>query len=244
MKINLLIRTFVISNLYLSLFDVPNKLSSEFVELYIHNDNPEAKQEFIKIIEEFKKLYPDYAIHTVQEDENKQMFMSQFEMILYYNEDNKWTMLLDDDDQLYEDFQSLVPLIFDNPSNVCLKYKCKIVSKQVTANGWYQWHRIYPTNVLKLFYTYKDQVIAYLIRSIDSTKLSYWEDEIFCRLCGLFTGVMTKLFHHNAIVFNRYDHNAGYPLGYPKTTWMMPKVMLLRHNLLNNLLNIQYEKIL
>ena len=50
MKLNLLIRTFVISNLYLSLFDIPNKISSSFVELYVHNDNPDAKEEFIQVI--------------------------------------------------------------------------------------------------------------------------------------------------------------------------------------------------
>ena len=244
MKLNLLIRTFVISNLYRSLFDIPNKLKSDLVELYIHNDNPNAKEEFIKVIEEFTNKYPDYTIHTIQEEENQQMFMSQFNMIPYYNEDNEWTMLLDDDDQLHEDFEQNVHLIFSNPHDVCLQYKCKIVSNSRIANGIYQWHRIYPTEMLKEFYTHKDEVVQYLIEATGSTKLSYWEDEIFCRLCGIFTGVLTKLFDHYVIYFNKYDHEAGYPLGQPKFAWMMPKVMTIRHKLLTALLQLNYEKIL
>lgn len=245
MKLNLLIRTFVISNLYKSLFDIPSKLQPDLVELYIHNDNPDAKEEFQTVIEEFTNKYPNYVTHVVQEEENQQMFMSQFNMIPYYNKDNTWTMLLDDDDQLHEGVQDYLDLIFAASPKVCLKYRCKIQENNSQTSGWYLWHRIYPTEILNKFYDNREQVVDYLINAIGNTKLSYWEDEIFCKLCKIFTGVTTQLFNEHMIVFNRYDHTAGYPLGQPKCAWRMPEVMRLRSNLLKGLLKIiKHEKIL
>lgn len=244
MKLNLLIRTFVISNLYLSLFDIPNKISSSFVELYVHNDNPDAKEEFTQVIEEFTNKYPDYIIHTIQEEENQQMFMSQFNMIPYYNKSNQWSMLLDDDDQLHSDIESKLNLIFSTSPKVCLKYRCIVQKNDLQTSAWYLWHRIYPTEVLNQFYEKKDQVIKYLIDSIGTTKLSYWEDEIFCKLCNKFTGIETQLFDNHMIIHNKYEHTVGYPLGCPKCTLFMPKVMKLRRQLLNELFKINHENIL
>jgi transposase-like protein len=97
-KLNLLIRTYTLENLYTSLFDIPNKISYEFVELYIHNDNPERNLDFDIIIDEFQTKYPNYIIHKIYEKENQHMFMSFLNSIPYLNTNNTWTMLLDDDD--------------------------------------------------------------------------------------------------------------------------------------------------
>jgi len=65
MKLNLIIRTYVVENLYTSLFDVPNKIKSDNVELFVHNDNPDAVNEFNSIISEFIEKFPSYKITTI-----------------------------------------------------------------------------------------------------------------------------------------------------------------------------------
>lgn len=47
MKINIIIRAYTPENLLISLFDIPNKISSDLVDIYVHNDNPEKETEYL-----------------------------------------------------------------------------------------------------------------------------------------------------------------------------------------------------
>lgn len=69
-RLNVILRTYDLENLYNSLFDIPNKASGDLLDICVHNDNPDRKDEFYKIIEEFKTKYPDYSITIIQEEES------------------------------------------------------------------------------------------------------------------------------------------------------------------------------
>lgn len=88
MKFNVLIRTYLVQNLYTSLFDIPNKIDYNNVEILIHNDNPESVKEFNIIVKKFKSKYPNYLFNVIQEDVNQHMFMSYMNSIEYLNADN------------------------------------------------------------------------------------------------------------------------------------------------------------
>lgn len=180
MRINILIRAYTPNNLYTSLFDLPNKISEECVDIVVHNDNPDASNEFKAIIEEFKNKYPKYNIETILEAENQHMFMSTIKSIPILNTDNKLTMLLDEDDQLTTITNDDIDRLHRYSENNLLRCKAnwanydngKIVNERVFICP----HVICPTQMLKHLYEHVDTLQKLLIEHLQTTKVYILED--------------------------------------------------------------------
>lgn len=180
MRINILIRAYTPNNLYTSLFDLPNKISEECVDIVVHNDNPEASDEFKAIIEEFKNKYPKYNIETILEAENQHMFMSTIKSIPTLNADNKLTMLLDEDDQLTTITKDDIDRLHRYSENYLLRCKANWASYN---NGEIAHERVFlsphvicPTSILKQLYTHVDTLSNLLMRHLHTTKVHILED--------------------------------------------------------------------
>lgn len=215
MKLNLIIRTYVVDNLYTSLFDVPNKIKSDNVELFVHNDNPDVVNEFNSIISEFIEKFPSYKITTIQETENQQMFISFFNTIPYLNDANIWTMLLDDDDTLQEFTEEIIETLFKFPLTYQVVYQC-LNFDHTTGNvkTMPYLHCINPTHVLKYLYTYLNQIKELLIKFTGNTKFSTSEDYLIRDLVRKAGQLERYYFRIPLITHNFYDHNInGYCSG-------------------------------
>lgn len=214
MKLNLLIRTYIVENLYTSLFDIPNHIDSNNIEIYIHNDNPNMCEQFITIIKEFRIKYPNYVVHTIQEQENQDMFMSYINSIEYFNEENYWTMLLDDDDTLC-DSDIIEYLSKQVGSDVCIKYKIYNVINNSKYLSHFLWHRIYPTKFLKKMFEYKYLIVDLLLKYNNSIKFNRLEDKLLCDIMNVFFNLEIIIFDTPLVNYNIYDHNIN---GYERNT--------------------------
>lgn len=250
--VNLLIRTYVVSNLYHSLFDVPNKIPNDKVTIYVHNDNPEQKLEFIEIIQKFKQQFPNYQLVSIQEDINQHMFMSYFNSIPFIDLNNYWTMLLDDDDQL-EQFDDDVWQFLSNQKSkcICIQFKEKSHWENALLGAvrpkicWCQYHRIFPTEILKQVYEYRDVLQSLLIKNNRSTKFSTFEDKLMLNIVETITKISTIKYDKILLNYFRYNHtynsyvsvNSDYNSG-------TLEVSQIIDNIIQDLKNIMYEKLL
>lgn len=210
MKFNLLIRTYLVENLYTSLFDLPNKIKSENVEIYIHNDNPDSIDRFKEIVNEFQNKYPNYIIHTIQEEENQHMFVSYLNSIKYFNSDNYWSMILDDDDtfcKIEDDFLHFLNQHKDN--NECIKYKIFEVREDVKKSCFYLFHRIYPTVILKEVIKHEEIILELLTKYNKSTKFHTFEDKLMLCISETITKVNTILYEKEIVNYNIYPHSVN-----------------------------------
>lgn len=214
MIINLLIRTYVVNNLYISLFDIPNKINSDNVEIYIHNDNPNNISLFNTIIKDFQLKYPDYKLNVIQESENQDMFMSYLNSMNYLNSNNLWSMLLDDDDTLC-DFNKIGIFDFlENIDNVCVKYKIYTIKDSIVDSNYFSWHRLYPTKILKKIYKHKQLIVKALLIHNKSIKFNKLEDELMYRIIQLINPIKTITFKKELVNYSLYYHNVnGYESG-------------------------------
>jgi len=217
MKINLIIRTYKVDNLRLSLFKLPFSIQPNEVDIVVHNDNPNSYEELNKLLDEFFKLYPNYNIKVLQEEENQQMFMSYLKSIKYINPTNKWTMLLDDDDTLNsfdDETWSLLDTYYDQ--STCIKYrmnKCRLkglVQVPIELDGyksaWYKWHRIYPTWAL-LKVLGKKTIIEKLLNKFNgTTKFAMCEDKLMNNLVETLTGISYTKLEKELINYSIYPH--------------------------------------
>lgn len=227
--INIILRTFNIKNLKISLFDIPVKISYTNVEIYIHNDNPHKQNEFFDIVNEFKLQYPQYTIHIIQETINQHMFMSYLNSLSYLNKNNTWTMILDDDDTLCglsEDFFNFLDNLSENQCVQYQVYKAILIANSVqklrcdrfghAIKNWYPWHRIYHTSKLLEMSQKRDFIIDTILKFQDTTKISYGEDYLFYHLMKYFFNLEdVRYTKHPIINYSCYYHEVN---GYKSIT--------------------------
>ena len=207
MKLNLLIRTYIVENLHTSLFSLPNVFSSDDVDIYVHNDNP-IVIDFNRIIEKFQLQYPDYNININQEKENQDMFMSYLNSIEFIDENNYWTMLLDDDDTICN--RDILDFLESNKGeNVCVQYAIYNIFKGAKQSTFFHWHRIYPTNQLKKIFENKDVIVRALLKHNKSTKFNKLEDELMFNVIQTLLSLKTIVYKKETVNHNLYTHEVN-----------------------------------
>lgn len=214
MKLNLLIRTYIINNLYTSLYDIPNKIPFNKVHIYVHNDNPKLKQECENIIQEFRQKYANYKVTIIQENINQQMFMSCINSIPHLDKTNEYTMVLDDDDSLCLFTNDVFAFLEEyKDKNVCIEYKQNkcykflLTASPYIIETWREYHRIYSTEALFSFYEYKDVIINLLLKYNGSTKFTTYEDKLMLDLIKIFVQIEDIKLNKVLLNYNVYPHS-------------------------------------
>lgn len=208
MRLNLILRTYEVQNLYYSLFDIPNKIESDKIECYVHNDNPKQAVLFDLILQEFQTQFPEYKVIKIQEEENQHMFMSSLNTIPYLNDRNNWTMILDDDDRLLKFDQHTFDCINKYSLNHQLAYNYQFNEYETKYYSEYS-HCITPTKSLKKLYKYKPEIKNLLIKHVGTTKFSYCEDFLLRRLVKILDNLYNKNINKVLIVHNSYPHECN-----------------------------------
>lgn len=203
MAINLLIRTYVVENLFTSLFSIPKVIDSENVHIYVHNDNPEVCR-FNEIIKEFCLKYPDYSVIVIQEKENQDMFMSYINSIAYLEENNYWTMMLDDDDTICK--CDIVDFLTKNQKKASIKYAIFEIFNGTKRSTFFEWHRIYPTKELKKIFENRDVIVTALLIYNKTTKFNKLEDELMYHIAKCLLSIDTIEYKQEVVNHNLYTH--------------------------------------
>lgn len=209
MKINIIIRAYTPENLLISLFDIPNKISSDLVDIYVHNDNPEKEAEYLDKLNQFTSKYPEYSITSILEKDNQSMLMSLLNTFPYLNKDNKFTLVLDDDDTLCKLGKKEIARINTHSENEQLVYKCKFIEQDRPIKICQYTHKLRPTALLNWIGNYKEDIKSLLLEYAGTYKITYGEEMILDRLIKIRPNIKDITLSLVLLNHNIYEHTIG-----------------------------------